>query len=37
MINEKKQIVYKNYTSQPDYVAFLKQDIEDALNNLYEL
>ena len=37
MINEGKQTMYKNYTTQPDYVAFLKSDIEEALNNLYDL
>lgn len=37
MINEKKQNVYKNYTTSNNYVNFLKQDIEDALNNLYDL
>lgn len=37
MINEKKQTVYKNYTTQPDYTEYLKQDIETSLNNLYDL
>jgi hypothetical protein len=37
MINEKKQTVYKNYTTKKDYADFLKNDIEDALNHLYEL
>ena len=37
MINEKKQTVYKNYSTEPDFVEFLKTDINDALNNLYDL
>lgn len=37
MINEKKQTTYKNYTTAADYVEYLKNDIEDSLNNLYDL
>ena len=37
MINEKKQTVFSNYTTQRDYVDFLKKDLESSLNNLYEL
>jgi hypothetical protein len=37
MINENKQTVYQSYTTQPNFVEFLKLDIENALNNLYDL
>lgn len=37
MINEGKQRVYSNYTTQRDFVEFIKSDIESALNNLYDL
>jgi hypothetical protein len=37
MINEKKQLVYKNYTTDPNFVNFMQSDIEDSLNNLYDL
>ena len=37
MINEKKQTVFQNYTTQKDYIEYVKNDIEGALNNLYDL
>jgi hypothetical protein len=37
MINEGKHKVYQSYTTSKDFVEFLKSDIEDALNNLYDL
>lgn len=37
LINEGKETAYQNYTTQPDYVGYLKGDISEALNNLYSL
>jgi hypothetical protein len=37
MINEGKQTVFQNYTTQKDYIEYVKNDIESALNNLYDL
>lgn len=37
MINEGKHTAYQTYTTSKDFVEFLKSDIEDALNNLYDL
>ncbi|CDW77649.1 UNKNOWN [Stylonychia lemnae] len=36
-INEKKQQVYNNYTTEPDFIEFIKQDMEDSMNNLWYL
>lgn len=37
MINEQKHVAFRNYTTSNNFVEFLKSDIEDALNNLYDL
>ena len=37
LINEKKQVVYSNYTTETNYTSYLQNDIEEALNNLYDL
>lgn len=37
MINEGQHKAYSNYTTAKSFVDFLKNDIEDALNNLYDL
>lgn len=37
MINDGTQTNQGTYTTTSDFVSFIQQDIEDALNNLYDL
>jgi hypothetical protein len=37
LINEGKQRVFRNYTTNTDFIEYLKTDIEEGLNNLYSI
>jgi hypothetical protein len=36
-INERQQVAYRNYTTAPDFIEYLKVDIGEALDNLFML
>ena len=37
LINEGTLTTYKDYTTEPDFREYMKQDIETALNSIYDL